>query len=163
MSEELNRAPLMVELLRTFAMVFSPALLVMTIVIMLVVRYIPGAVNTSSLFSSGSGLSFGAILQIAGMSLFFAVFSVLFISQRFFPVMRFAYRLLFFFLSALITVSVFAITFNWIFIDDLLSWVIFISFFIVCYLISTGLTFVWLQQEKKKYGKLLADFKSRRG
>ena len=160
MNEEQNRTPLIAEFLRAFTLVFTPAILVMSIVVMLVIRYAPDPQNMSSLFSLGTGLSFGSILQIAGMSLVLAVFSVLFISERFFPATRFLYRILFFFLSALLSTSLFAAIFGWIPADNPLSWIVFISFFIVCYTVSIGLTLLWLRREKKKYGRLLAEYKA---
>ena len=162
MSEESKNTPFIVELLRAFAVTFSPAVLVMSFVVTLVVRYAPNAGKMSSLFSQETGLSFGSILQIAGMSLVFAVFSVLFISERFLPAMRFLYRLLFFFLAALLAVSAFAVIFKWIPVNNLFSWITFISSFVICYVVSVGLTLLWLRREKKKYGRLLADYKARR-
>ena len=161
MNEERKKTPFIVELLRAFAVVFSPAILVMSFVVMLVTRCAPSAQKMSSLFALESGMSFGSILQMAGMSLVFAVLSVLLISDRYFKAMRFLYRILFFFLAALLTASVFAVIFKWIPADNPLSWTTFISSFVICYALSTGLTLLWLRQEKKKYGRLLADYKAR--
>ena len=161
MNEEQNKTPFIVELLRAFTLIFTPAILVMSVVVMLVIRYAPDPEKMSSLYSLEAGLSFSSILQIALMSLFFAVFSVLFISERFFPAVRFLYRILFFFLAALLAVSVLAIIFKWIPVYSPQAWIIFISFFVICFIISTGFTLLWLRREKKRYGRLLADYKAR--
>ena len=162
MDEEKNRTSLGAELLRAFAAAFSPAVLVMTFTGMLMARYAPEAGEISTLFAAGTGMSYNSILQIAGLALIFAVFIVLLFSQRFLTKMRFLYRILIFFSAAMVVVSIFAIIFKWFPANNIPSWIAFVLSFAVCYAGSTGLTLLWLKKEKKKYGRLLADYKERR-
>lgn len=161
MDEDFKKPHFGMELLRMFAVVFTPALLVIVFTGMIIARFAPDAKEVSSLFALGNGLSFSSILQIAGIALIFAVFSMLLISERFFPALRFIYRILLFFVAALIAVSVFSVIFQWFPADDKIAWLAFFLSFASCYAASTILTLLGLKHEKKKYGKLLADYKAR--
>ena len=159
---EKNEYPLISEILRYFGTIFTFAILVISIVVSQVTRYFPDVQNVSTLFISGGiGLSFGTILQIASFSTILSVFSVLFISERFIKKMWFLYRIIFLLLSTLLTFSVFAIIFKWFVVDDIVAWIGFVISTIICFSISIGLTLLKFKLERKKYNRLLANFKAR--
>jgi len=159
MDEEQNRTPLGIELLRGFGTVFTTSILVMCFAGMLIARR-SGPRVMSTLFSSGAGLSFNTILQLAAFALITAVLAVLFFSERFFKKTRFICRLLFFFLLTTVEVSVLAVIFKWFPINKIHNWIVFILLFIAGSTIGLGFTMLKLKLEKKKYGKLLAAYKS---
>ena len=162
MYEERNEYPVISEILRYFGTIFSLAILVISLVVWQVTLYFPDVQNVSTLFVSGGiGLSFGTIMQIAGFSIILAFFSVLLFSERFIKKMRFLYRTFLFLLAILLTFSVFAIVFKWFAVDDIGAWIGFVLSTIFCFSISIGLTLLKFKLEKKKYNKLLANYKER--
>jgi len=154
--------PFIIDLMRNFGAIFTLSILAISFVGLLVVRYAPDAQDISSLFASGGmGLSFNAVLQIAGFSLILAFLSIVVVSDRFIKKMRFLARTILLFLAALFTFSMFAIVFKWFPIEDPLAWLGFVLSTFVCFLFSLGLTLLKLKLEGRKYDRLLANYKAR--
>ena len=161
MYEEKNEFSLMSEILRYFKTIFTFAILALSIIISQVTRYFPDVQNVSTLFNSGGiGLSFGTILQVAGFSIILAIFSVLLISERFIKKMRFLYRVVLLLLATLLTFSVFSIVFKWFAIDNIGAWLGLVLSTIICFSISLVLTLLKFKMERKKYDRLLANYKA---
>jgi hypothetical protein len=162
MYEERNESPLISEILRYFGTIFTLSILVISIAVSQVSKYFPDMKDIYSLFSSdGIGLSFGTILQIAIFSIVLAIFSVLLISDRLITKMRFLYRMYLFLLATLLTFSIFAIVFTWFPVNDIGAWIGLVLSTIICFSISIGLTLLKFKLERKKYDKLLANYKAR--
>jgi hypothetical protein len=160
--EERNEAPLITEILCNFRTIFTFAILTITVVVSQVIRFFPDVQNVSSLFASGGiGLSFGTIIQIAGFSFILAFFSVLLITERFIKKMRFFWRIFFLLIATLLTFSIFAVVFEWFVVDDFGAWVGLVLSTIFCFSISIGLTLLKFKLERKKYNRLLANYKAK--
>jgi magnesium-transporting ATPase (P-type) len=161
MDKEQNRVSFIIQLLSSFATIFTVVFITLSLIIMLLTRYVPDMQNTSSLFVSGSiGLTFHFIFQIAGFSLILSIIKVLLFNEDFFPKMRFFWRSFILLLLTLITFSIFAIIFNWLPVNDPMAWLGFIVSSVVCFSIAFGLVLLKLKLEGKKYGKLLANYKA---
>ena len=161
MDNEMDRMPLIVELLRTFATIFTMTVLAMTLAGMLLANYSHDAQEVAALFVFGAGLSYNAIFQIAGFALISAVFSIFLISERFTKKLGVLYRRLFLLLATLLTASVFSVIFKWFPLNNIQAWIIFILLFIAGFSVGLALTLLKLKLEKKKYSKLLANYKAR--
>jgi len=161
MDEELNRTPFIIELLHRFAISFTPTLLVISFIAMLIARYAPDAQNVSTLFAPGTGLSFNTILQLTGFSVVTALLSILFFSERSTVKMRFSYRILCFFLLTLLTATVFSVIFGWFPVNAPAAWFGFILSFAICYSVFAILTHLILRLKGRKYNRLLANYKAR--
>jgi len=162
MYEEQNEKPFIAELAINFTIIFTMSILAMTAAGLFVMRYVPEAQDTSSLFVSGmAGLPYSSILQIAGLSVILSVFSVLITSDRFLIKMRFLLRFFLFLLAAFFTISIFAIIFKWIPVDNSLAWISFIISIVICFAISSGITLLRFKLQNKKYNRLLEAYKAR--
>ncbi|MDR0442899.1 MAG: hypothetical protein LBH44_05795 [Treponema sp.] len=161
MDNELNRKPLIVELLRTFLIFFAITILAMSFAGMLVAHFTPDAKDVSALFALGAGLPYSVILQLAGFSFIMAAVSVLLFSERFFTKMRFLWRGFILMFAALLTASFFSLMFKWFPADDLHGWLGFVLCTFICFVISGGITMLKLKLEGKKYDRLLANYKAR--
>jgi hypothetical protein len=161
MDNELGRTPLGVELLRTFAAIFTMAILAMTLAGVLIANYSHDTQEVAALFVIGRGLSYNVIFQLAGFALISAVFSTLLISERITKRINFIYRRLFLLLATLLTISVFSIVFKWFPVNNIQIWIIFILLFIAGFAVGLALTLLKLKLEKKKYRILLANYKAR--
>ena len=162
MYKEKNDIPFIVELLRTFSIIFTLSILIMQFTALLVAYYIPEAQELSTLFAlKGAGLAYSTILQFALLSLIVAIFTVFIISYRFFVTMRFLMRSFLLFITSLFSVSFFSIIFKWFPIENLKIWVIFILWFIFLYTLSAGITMLKFKLKNKKFNKLLENYKTR--
>jgi hypothetical protein len=161
MDKERNNDSLFSVLLRSFGVNFTLTILVILFVGILVSRYAPGASEISTLFSPVGAISYGAILQFAGLSCIITFFIVLFLSDRFFIKMRFLLRFFLIFLSTLLSTAVFAIVFKWLPLDSLFPWIYFVLSFIICFLICSGAGILKFKLENKKYNKLLENYKAK--
>ena len=159
MDENRYRPPLVIELLRNFAVIFSSAIIAMSLAGSLVSRFDPDYMASSTLFAPGNGLSYFSIFQIACYALIMAVITVCLFSEKYAVEMRFIHRMFLLFFSAFIVAYVFSLVFKWFPLDEPRAWIGFGLSFIVCFAISSGLTLLKLKLEKKKYGKLLANYK----
>ena len=63
-------------------------------------------------------------------------------------------------LATLLTFSVFAIVFKWFAIDDIGAWLGFVLSTIICFSISLVLTLLKFKMERKKYDRLLTNYKA---
>ncbi|MCL2834170.1 MAG: hypothetical protein FWD78_13450 [Treponema sp.] len=160
MDKEERKTPLIIELLKNFAAVFTASLVAMSLAGMILSRNIPNADAISTLFAMKNGLSYNSILQITGFSLVITLIAVFLFSGQFEIKIKFSLRLLILFLLSLVVVSVFSIVFGWFPINQASAWIGFILCFIVCYAISAGLTVLNLKIQKNKYGKLLENYKN---
>jgi len=160
MDNEQVKKPFILELMRNFTTVFSLSVLAISFAGLLVIRSIPDEQHITILFTSGNVFIF--ILQLAVFSLVLAFFCILLVTERFFYKMRFWLRLLFLFLSTLLTFSGFAIIFKWFPMNNLQTLLGFIICTIICYVFSVCLTLFKYRLEGKKYDKLLANYKTRR-
>jgi hypothetical protein len=163
MDEEQNSKPLIAELLRFFATIFSLSILAISLVGMWFSRYAPNEQNLPGLFLlDKKGLSFDTILQIAIFAAVLAAVTALLFSGRLFGKLRFLWRVFFLLLATLITFSFFALVFKWFPIDDPRTWINFIVCTLICFTLSFCLSLLKLKLEGKKYDRLLANYKARR-
>jgi hypothetical protein len=161
MDNKMDKTPLGVELLRTFTSTFTIAVLAITLAGKLLANYSDNTQEIINLFVLGTGLSYNTLFQLAGFSLISAVFSMLFISERFTKKLRYLYRRLFFMLATLLTVSVFSVIFKWFPVNNVQIWITFILLFIAGFAAGLAFTLLKLRLEKKKYSKLLAKYNAR--
>ncbi len=161
MIEEKYRAALVIDFVRKFGIIFSLAIIAISIAGMLIELCDPSVRDGSSLFALGNGLQYSSILQIAGFALIIAFFTVLLFSEYLQTRIRFIIRGFLLLLVTLVTSSVFAFAFNWFPSNDIRSWLRFVLCTIGCFIISFTLTLLKLKLEGKKYTKLLKDYKGR--
>jgi len=163
MDNEKDESPFIMDVIRNFATIFTLSILAISLMGIMLVRYASDLQHISALFAfEGMGLSYGVVLQIAGFSLLTALGSVIIISQRLIPKMRFALRIMLLFLSTLLIFSIFAVIFKWFPVNDLFSWLGFIVSSFICFIFSLLLTILKFKLEGKKYDKLLANYKARK-
>jgi cation transporter-like permease len=162
MNEELQEAPFFTRVLRNTGAVFTSTVLTISIAGMVFARLDPNLPEVCSLFTLAPlGLTYNAVLQIAGLSIIIAAISTFLFSEQFFYKMRFLWRIIFFLLMIMIIVSLFAIIFKWFLVNKPVVWFqFFISTFVFSF-ISIGLTLVKQKLEGKKYNKLLESYKAR--
>jgi cation transporter-like permease len=162
MNEELKEVPFFTQLLRSTGSVFTLTVLTISIAGMVFARLNPHLPQVCSLFSLAPlGLTYNAVLQIAGLSIIIAAISTFLFSERIFYKMRFLWRIILFLLMIIIVVSLFAIIFKWFLVNKPVVWFQFVISTLVFSFISIGLTFVKQKLEGKKYNKLLESYKAR--
>jgi hypothetical protein len=161
MIEKKYMAALVTEFARRFAVVFSLAIIAITIAGILVGLYGQDMRGMSTLFAFSGGLQYGTILQTAGFSLIIAFFSVLLFSEHIQMKIRFLFRGFLLLLVTLLTTSIFAVIFSWFPSNNIQGWISFVLCTVGCFVFSFALTTLKLKLEGKKYAKLLADYKER--
>jgi len=162
MNEELKEVPFFSQLLRNTGATFTLTILAISIAGMIFARLDPNLREACSLFAFAPlGLTYNAVLQIAGLSITIAVISTFLFSEQFFYKMRFVWRINLFLLMVMIVVSLFAVIFKWFPMNEPVVWLQFFIFTFVFSLISIGLSLVKLKLEGKKYNKLLESYKAR--
>jgi cation transporter-like permease len=162
MNEELNEAPFFSQVLRNTGATFTLTVITISIAGMVFTRLEPNLPEVCSLFALAPfGLTYNAVLQIAGLSAIIAVISAFLFSERFLYKMRFFWRINLLLLMVMIVVSLFAVIFKWFSMNQPVVWLqFFISTFIFS-LISIGLSLAKLKLEGKKYNRLLESYKAR--
>jgi len=162
MNEELNEAPFFSQVLRNTGATFTLTVITISIAGMVFTRLEPNLPEVCSLFALAPfGLTYNAVLQIAGLSAIIAVISAFLFSERFLYKMRFFWRINLLLLMVMIVVSLFAVIFKWFPMNQPVVWLqFFISTFIFS-LISIGLSLAKLKLEGKKYNRLLENYKAR--
>jgi hypothetical protein len=148
--------------LRNTGATFTLTILAISVAGMIFARIEPNLPEVCSLFSLAPlGLTYNAVLQIAGVSVIIAVISTFLFSEQFFYKMRFLWRIALFLLMIMIVVSSFAVIFKWFIVNKPVVWLqFFISTFVFSF-ISIVLTLVKQKLEGKKYNKLLESYKAR--
>ncbi len=162
MIEKKYRIALVIELAQKFTLIFSLAIIAITIAGMLIGLNGEDMRDVSTLFAFNSGLRYSTILQTAGFSLIIAIFSVLLFSEHIQTKINFLFRGFLLLLATLVTTSIFAIIFNWFPSENIQGWIGFALCTIVCFVVCFALTLLKLKLEGKKYTKLLAGYKERR-
>jgi len=162
MNEEFKEAPFFTQVLRNTGATFTLTVLTISIAGMVFARLEPNLPEVCSLFALAPlGLTYNAVLQIAGLSTIIAVISAFLFSERFFYKMRFFWRINLLLLMVMIVVSLFAVVFKWFPMNQPAVWLqFFISTFIFS-LVSIGLSLVKLKMEGKKYNRLLEGYRAR--
>ena len=162
MEEELKGVSFFTQLLRNTGATFTLTVLAISIAGMIFARLDSNLPEVCSLFAlAPHGLTYNAVLQIAGVSIIIAVISTFLFSEQFFYKMRFFWRINLLLLMVMIVVSSFAVIFKWFPMNQPAVWFqFFISTFIFS-LISIGLSLFKLKLEGKKYNKLLENYKAR--
>jgi len=163
MDDDKNSTPLVFDIVKNFTLAFTAALLAMTITGMILGIFVSDINSLSTLFGLKGGLSYSSILQIAGFSLIITLIAVFLFSGRFITKMKYSHGLLILFLASLITVSVFSMIFKWFPSGNIYAWIGFIICFIICYVICAVLTTLKIKLERKKFGKLLENYRERQG
>jgi len=161
MIEKKYRTALTIEFAQRFTVIFSLAIIAITIAGMLIGLNGQDMRDVSTLFTFNSGLQYSTIIQIAGFSLIIALFSLLLFSEHMQTKIRFLSRGFLLLLATLVTTSIFAIIFNWFPQDNIQDWIGFVLCTIVCFAVCFALTLLKLKLEGKKYAKLLAGYKER--
>ena len=162
MNEESREAPFFTQLLRNTGATFTLTVLTISIAGMVFSRLEPNLPEACSLFAVAPlGLTYNAVLQIAGLSIIIAVISTFLFSEQFFYTMRFLWRIVLLLLMVMIVVSLFAVICKWFPMNQPVVWLqFFISTFIFS-LISIGLSLIKLKLEGEKYNRLLENYKAR--
>jgi len=162
MNEEFKEAPFFTQFLRNTGATFTLTVLTLSIAGMIFAGLDPNLPEVCSLFALAPlGLTYNAVLQIAGLSVIIAAISAFLFSEQFLYKMRFFWRINLLLLMVMIVVSSFAVIFKWFPMNQPAVWFqFFISTFIFS-LISIGLSLFKLKLEGKKYNKLLENYKAR--
>ena len=161
MIEKKCMTALAIEFARRFTVIFSLAIIAITIAGMLVGLNGQDMRDVSTLFAFNSGLQYGTILQTAGFSLIIAFFSVLLFSEHIQMKIRFLIRGFLLLLVTLVATSIFAIIFKWFPQNNIQGWIGFVLCTVGCFAVSFALTLFKLKLEGKRYTKLLTDYKER--
>jgi len=162
MNEELKEAPFLTQLLRNTGATFTLTIITISVAGMIFARIEPNLPEVCSLFALAPlGLTYNAVLQIAGVSIIIAVISTFLFSERFLYKMRFFWRINLLLLMVMIVVSLFAVIFKWFPMNQPVVWFQFFISTFVFSLISIGLSLFKLKLEGKKYNKLLESYKAR--
>jgi len=161
MIEKKYRTALVIEFARKFTVIFSLAVIAITVAGMLVGLNGQDMRDVSTLFAFSGGLQYSTILQTAGFSLIIAFFTVLLFSEYIQMKIRFLFRGFLLLIVTLVTTSIFAVNFNWFPSNNIQGWVGFVLCTVCCFAVSFVLTTLKLKLEGKKYTKLLADYKER--
>jgi len=161
MTKKKYKAALAIELAQKFTVVFSLAIIAITIAGMLIGINGEDMRDVSTLFAFNSGLQYSTILQTASFSLIIAFFSVLLFSEYIQTKINFLFRGFLLLFATLVTTSIFAIIFNWFPAENLQGWIGFVLCTILCFALCFALTLLKLKLEGKKYTKLLAGYKAR--
>jgi hypothetical protein len=161
-NEELKEVSFFAQLLRNVGGTFTSTVLAISIAGMIFARLEPNLPEVCSLFALAPfGLTYNAVLQIAGLSFIIAFISTFLFSEQVFYKMCFFWRINLFLLMVMIVVSSFAVIFKWFPMNQPVVWLqFFISTFIFS-LLSIGLSFAKLKLEGKKYNELLKSYKAR--
>jgi hypothetical protein len=163
MEDEQDRMSPIIELVHKFTGIFSQTILAFAIVGTLIARYAPTTVYLSTLFTpDGKGLTHNGILQLAGCSIIIAAFSAVLILECFQTKIRFLFRSFISFLATLITTSIFAITCRWYPFSNIRSWLLFLSFITVSFVVIHIFVMIKLKLEGIKYNRQLKNYKARR-
>ena len=155
------RVALAIEFAKRFTVIFSLAIIAITVAGMLIGLIGEDMRDVSTLFALGNGLHYNTILQTAGFSLIIAMFSVLLFSEHIQTKINFLFRGFLLLLVTLVTTSIFAIIFNWFPSENIQGWIGFVLCTIVCFAVCFALTLLKLKLEGKKYTKLLEYYKVR--
>jgi len=161
MIEKKYRTAFAIELAQKFTVIFSLAIIAITIAGILIGLNGEDMRDMSTLFAFNSGLQYSTILQTAGFSLIIAIFSVLLFSEHIQTKINFLFRGFLLLFATLLTTSIFAIIFNWFPAGNIQGWIGFVLCTIVCFAVCFVLTLLKLKLEGKKYTKLLAGYKAR--
>jgi len=161
MIEKKYRIALAIEFAQRFTVIFSLAIVAITIAGMIIGLNSEDMRNVSTLFAINNGLQYSTILQTAGFSLIITIFSVLLFSEHIQTRINFLFRGFLLLLVTLVTTSIFAIIFNWFPAEDIQGWIGFALCTIFCFVVCFALTLLKLKLEGKKYTKLLAGYKER--
>ncbi|GBU27797.1 hypothetical protein R84B8_01338 [Treponema sp. R8-4-B8] len=161
MIEKKYRSALIIEFAQRFTVIFSLAIIAITIAGMLIALNGQDMREVSTLFAFNSGLYYGVILQIAGFSLIISFFSLLLFSEHIQTKIPFLFRGFLLLLATLVTTSIFAFIFKWFPQDNIQGWISFALCTIICFAVCFALTLLKLKLEGKKYAKLLEDYKER--
>jgi len=161
MIEKKYIAALVIELARRFTVIFSLAVIAVSVAGILIGLNGENIRDVSTLFTFSGGLRYGTIIQVAGFSLILAFFSFLLFSDFIQMKIRFLFRGFLLLLVTLVTTSIFAIIFNWFPAENIQGWIGFVLCTIVCFVVCFALTILKLKLEGKKYTKLLAGYKER--
>lgn len=148
-------------LFRNIAAIFTLSLLPIIITGIIINRFDTNIQTSSMLFNFDSaGIAYYTVLQIAGFSVVLAIFSTILFFENFFKKIRFIWRIIFLFIATILCFSVFGLIFKWLPVNEPLTWFLFLIFAIICFIPSIGIKLLILKYEKKKYEKLLANYKA---
>jgi len=160
MDKEQNTESLLIKILKNSVIIFSLSVLVFSVAGMTFKQYDPVIQKGYSMFAFAPiGIAYVTILQIAGFSFILAAITVFVFSDYFFREMRFLWRSFILFLATILVFLAFALIFKWVPVNEPVFMLTFFLFTIVCYSISIGLTFLKIKLERKKYDKLLANYR----
>jgi len=161
MIEKKYRVALAIEFAQRFTVVFSLAIIAITIAGILIGLNGQDMRDVSTLFIINDGLRYNTILQVVGFSLIIAFFSLLLFSEHIQIKIRFLFRGFLLLLATLVTTSIFAIIFSWFPQDNIQGWINFVLCTVFCFSVSFALTLLKIKLEGKRYTKLLEDYKER--
>ena len=158
MYKEHNEERFIIEVLRSFSVVFTITVLAMILAGFLISHFAPEIQNISTLFAfSKIGFSYSSILQITGLSFFLSFFQVILL-YRFFIKMKFLIRFIIFSIASIFTISIFSIFFKWFPVDNILAWILFLINIIICFIIGYILQLLKFKLGNRKYNKLLDNY-----
>lgn len=160
MDNQQKRDMFITSLLRNIAAIFTLSLLPIITTGIIITHFDTSIQTSSMLFNfAPAGIAYYTVLQIAGFSVVLAIFSTILFSENIFKKIRFIWRIIFLFIATILCFSVFGLIFKWLPVNEPLTWFLFLFFSIFCFIPSIGLTILKLKFERKKYAKLLANYK----
>jgi len=161
MENERNKVYFLTGCLREFATIFTLVIICFTISRKLASAYFPEMMNLSSIFAmEGAFLPYDIIYQSLAYAFIMALVSR-FLFDIFITKMPYISRHMVFFLVTLIITIIFSILFNWIPVNNIYAWLLFVPFFFIACSIAIGLSFLLLKLEDRKYNKLLENYKNK--
>ncbi len=162
MDKELGEVSFFTRFTRNIFTIFSLSVFAISAAGMTAARFAPNTQETSSIAFAPSGLTYSTIMQLACFSIIMAAVSAFLFSEYLIDKLRFLWRIFILFIAALVVFYLFALIFNWFNINEPLILLVFFLSTLICFSISIGLTMLKLKIERKKYSKLLENYKVRK-
>jgi len=162
MENERNKGYFLTGFLREFATIFTLVIICFTISRKIASAYFPEMINLSSIFKlEGAFLPYDIIYQSLAYAFIMALVSRFLFSNIFITKMPYISRHMIFSLVTLVITVIFSVLFNWIPVNNIFAWLLFVPFFFIACFTAIGLSFLLLKLEDRKYNKLLENYRNR--
>ncbi|MCR5517833.1 MAG: hypothetical protein K6F17_04605 [Lachnospiraceae bacterium] len=118
------------------------------------------AKNVSSLYSLGSqGLSLATLVQLLALAGIITLAQVVFLTDCWIKSMNMILRCIVFFVTISVGIGIFAATFTWFPVNNIMAWLAFAISFTICTVISVFISKLKENAENKKMEQALAKIK----
>ena len=136
--------------------VFATYGMILFIFIILGITVGESASDYSSLFELGNkGFSIATLLQLFILAILISIAQIAFLTDRWIKNMLLIFRNVLFFGTAIITIAIFAIFFEWFPVYDVKAWIGFVLSFMICTFVSVTISRLEEQAENKKMEQAL--------